>query len=132
MVWLGKFFTNNTAMFIRLIRIILNIRPLSIESIKDDLPTTRSKTIEEELDPQKGIMRTEEIICDGVYWWNDSDQVANPLQELFKKILSEIRIHKITIQGTDFNDGYQSRSAVITVEQNREIQKIKITLKQTP
>ena len=118
-------------MLIRLIRIILNIRPLSIESIEDNLPTTRSKTIKEELNPKRGIMKKEEIICDGVYWWSDSDQVTDPLQELFKKILSQIRIHKITIQGTDFNDGRQSQSIVITVKELREIQKIKIIVEQT-
>ena len=114
---MGKFFTNNTAMLIRLIRIILS---------------HFSEEAKEELNPQTVIMGREEINCDGNYWWDDSDNVTAPLKELFNKILSEIRISKITIQGTDFNDGRLSKSVVITVERNWEIHKMKIIVEQTP
>jgi hypothetical protein len=126
-VWLGKFFTNHTVMIIRLIQRILN--RFSVKAIEDGLPTTISKTIKEELAPQNGIVDRIEIDCKGNYWWDDSNNVTTPLRELFNKILSEIRIDKITIRGTDFDDGFQSRSAVITVESNRETQKTKVTVK---
>lgn len=129
MVWLGKFFTNHTVMIIRLIQMILN--RFSVKAIEDGLPTTISKTIKEELAPQNDIVNREEIDCDGNYWWDDSDKVTTPLKELFNQILSETRIRRITIEGTDFNDARESRSAVINVESIWGKQKIKIIVEKT-
>ena len=130
MVCLGRFFTNHTVMIIRLIQRILN--RFSVKAIEDGLPTTISKTIKEELAPQNDdIVNREEIDCDGNYWWDDSNNVTTPLKELFNQILSETRIRKITIQGTDFNDTRESRSAVINVESIWGKQKIKIIVEKT-
>jgi len=61
------------------------------------------------------MKKTKSIKFSGQYWWSDSGPVISILQEELHEALSRIRVGRIEISGTDFNDGRQSRKAIIEV-----------------
>lgn len=63
--------------------------------------------------------KTKELRFKGSYWWSDSQNVTSLLEIELREILNGVRVGKIIIQGTDFNDGRESRKAEIIVSDNK-------------
>lgn len=66
-------------------------------------------------------MAEKKIKYKGNYWWGDTENVTSVLEEEFKNILGNTRVDSITITGTDFNDGRESRTIKIKVGDNKII-----------
>lgn len=62
------------------------------------------------------MARTKKVRFKGAYWWGDAKNVISILQKELEDVLSETRVHTITITGSDFNDGRESRHVELKVD----------------